>query len=410
MKKKIIIAIFVVCAVAVAILVAIFTKPQNAKIVVATDVHYLSSRVNDGGSAFLDAINNSDGKLVQYCDEIFSAFSDEVIEGKPDVLILSGDLSFNGERASHEDFASKLKLIQDSGVQVLTIAGNHDINSNNPVKYSGDEVGVSESISADEFKDIYYDYGMKQAASVDEYSLSYIYKVNKDLYILMLDTNAFGQNFVQDPSYAWIEEQLKMVKKNGAKVISVTHQNLYAHNEQLSFGYTLYDADELLELFNKYKVELNLSGHIHMQHIMGDSVKEIVTSSLVVNTTQYGEIDFDGGFHYNTKRVDVETWARKNNIDNDDLLSFSTYSTEFFKSSGRMKSTIDELSLTDAEKAEILKSISELNSSYFAGTKLDINDIKSGIELCQKQDGFVSNYIETMLKEIENDYTRLDIK
>lgn len=409
-KKPIIIVAICILAVAVAVAIGIFLKPQSEKIVVATDTHYLSKQLFDNGEAFSEMINNGDGKLAQYSDEIFSAFSDEVVEAKPDVLILSGDLTFKGEKQSHEDFAKKLKAIQDNGVQVLAIAGNHDINSKGTAKYVGNEYLPTENISAEDFKNLYYDFGMKQAVSIDEYSLSYMYKVNRSLYVLMLDTNAFGSNFVQDPSYPWVEKQLKMAKRHGAKVITVTHQNLYAHNDRLSFGYVLYDADELLELLNKYKVKCNLSGHIHMQHIVEDGVTDIATASLIVNTTQYGVIDFDGKIHYQTKRVDVESWARKNNIDNADLTSFSNYSVNFFKSSGRLTNTLDELGLTEDEKQEILNAVNILNSSYFAGTKIETKELMHAVELCRKQDGFLATYIDSLLSEAENDYTKIDIK
>ena len=109
----------------------------------------------------------------------------------------------------------------------------------------------------------------------------------------MLDTNAYGTNFVQDDSYEWIETQLKKAKKEHRKVIAVSHQNLFAHNDLLSFGYQLYDADELLELYNKYRVKLNISGHIHMQHYAKDGITEITTTSLAVSPNQYGVIDFE---------------------------------------------------------------------------------------------------------------------
>lgn len=411
MKKKYIIYILVAIVALFAVGLAIFLKPQGAKIIVATDTHYLSSSVNDGGKAFSNMISNSDGKLVQYCDEIFSAFSDEVVEAKPDVLIISGDLSFNGEKASHLDFAKKLKKIQDSGVQVLTIAGNHDINSSNPVKFRKNKISKSESVDAEEFKSIYFDYGMKQAESVDENSLSYMYKVNRSLYVLMLDTNAFGQNFVQDESYQWIEEQLKLAKKRHASVITVTHQNVLNQSEKLTFGYTLYDAKELLELFQQYKVKCNLSGHVHIQHISQENdFSDIATSSLVVNTTQYGVIDFNGKINYQTKRVDVEAWAKKNKLDNEELLNFSSFSVEFFKQSGRMEDTLKDYGLNKEKHKLVFDAIASLNSSYFAGTAMDTSKIKDGIELCQSLDGFVKGYVDEMLKEAENDYNYIEIK
>lgn len=413
MKKKLktIIGISVVILVCLIAFALFGGKPQSAKIIVATDTHYLSSRINDKGNAFLNMVNNSDGKLVQYCDEIFSAFSHEVIKAQADVLILSGDLTFNGEKSSHEDLTKRLNEIQSNGVQVLTIPGNHDIDSTGSCGFKDDEYYQVESINAEEFKELYYDFGMKQAQSVDEHSLSYLYKVNKDLYVLMLDTNAFGQNFVQDESYQWVEEQLKAVKKSGAQVITVTHQNLFAHNEQLSFGYQLYDADELLELFNKYKVKCNLSGHIHMQHIKSDGVTEIATSSLLVSPVQYGIIDFDGNIKYQTKSVDVSAWAKSNNIGDENLLNFSVYAEYFFKDSSYKRSLeqLEKYDIPSEDKELIAKIFSELNASYFAGNTIDASKMQKGIDLCKKQDDFLGQYIEVMADEANTDYTYVTI-
>ena len=413
MKKKldIILGISVVIFVCLIAFILIGGKTESAKIIVATDTHYLSERINDKGIAFSDMFNNSDGKLVQYCDEIFSAFSDEVVNAQPDVLIISGDLTFNGEKASHEDFANKLKEIQSSGVQVLTIPGNHDINSASACGFKDNEYYQVDGITTEEYKKLYYDFGMKQAQSVDEHSFSYLYKVNKDLYVLMLDTNAFGQNFVQDESYQWIEEQLKAVKKNRAQVITVTHQNLFAHNEQLSFGYQLYDADELLELFNKYKVKCNLSGHIHMQHIKSDGVTEIATSSLLVAPVQYGVIDFDGKINYQAKSVDVSAWAKNNNTDDENLLDFSAYAEYFFKDSSYKRSLehLEKYDISNEDKRLIAEAFSELNASYFAGNTIDISKIQKGIDLCKKQDGFLSKYVTLMVEEAKTEHTSVTI-
>lgn len=413
MKKRIALsAIMAIMVIATVVITLVFGKTEQAKIIVATDTHYLSSAINDGGVTFTDMVNNADGKLVQYCNEIISAFSDDVIEQKPDVLILSGDLTFNGEKASHEDFVKKLRYIQDNGVQVLTIAGNHDIDIKNSVGFKNDEYYLVDSISADEFSNMYADFGMNQAVSVDEYSLSYLYEVNKDLYILMLDTNAYGRNFVQDNSYDWIREQLEYIKHNHAQVITVSHQNLFAHNEQLSFGYQLYDADELLALYNEYGVKCNLSGHIHMQHISTNGVCEIATSSLLVAPVQYGVVEFDGKIKYHTATVNVEKWAKNNGVDDENLLKFRTYATDFFVNSGVQKSltSVADSELNDDEKAIVAKTFAKLNSSYFAGTKISGSIPQSDIDLCKKSGNFMSNYFDTMLTEAQNDYTYIEIK
>ncbi|MDE6659999.1 MAG: metallophosphoesterase, partial [Eubacterium sp.] len=375
------------------------------------DTHYLSPSLTDHGKVFWKTINNADGKVIQYIDEIMSAFSEEVIKAAPDVLILSGDLVFNGEKASHKDLAKKLSVIQKSGVQVLVIPGNHDINRSSAASLIGEEYEYVDSVSPEEFKEIYYDFGMKQAESVDAYSLSYLYKVNSDLCVLMLDTNAYGANYVQERSFDWIEEQLQKAKKEHMKVLTVSHQNLFAHNELLSFGYQLYNADKLLELLNQYKVKLNLSGHIHMQHSQKDGITEITTTALAVSPHQYGVIDFNGrSFSYAAKPIDVSGWAKKKNIDDENLLQFESYSEDFFKNKTRTSDKYDEMDISDTEKALLAETFAEINANYFAGIPTDLEKHKEGIALWKKhEDEFTLNYLNSMLEDADTDYRNITV-
>ena len=71
---------------------------ETLNIMVATDLHYLSKSINDGGEAFCNVMSKGDGKVMTYIEEIVDAFVLEVIKRKPDALILLGDLTFNSER------------------------------------------------------------------------------------------------------------------------------------------------------------------------------------------------------------------------------------------------------------------------------------------------------------------------
>jgi 3',5'-cyclic AMP phosphodiesterase CpdA len=95
----------------------------------ATDLHYLSKGLTDNGEAFNKFISSGDGKQLKYIDEIFNAFTYNIKTTKPDVLIISGDLTNNGEKQSHLDLAKKLKTIEESGTPVYVIPGNHDISN-----------------------------------------------------------------------------------------------------------------------------------------------------------------------------------------------------------------------------------------------------------------------------------------
>ena len=79
----------------------------------------------------------NDGTIVPYLDEITEAFLEEVRTAHPSALVLSGDLSQNGEKANHEALAEKLERVQAAGIPVLVIPGNHDIQNKNASTYFG---------------------------------------------------------------------------------------------------------------------------------------------------------------------------------------------------------------------------------------------------------------------------------
>ena len=58
---------------------------------------------------------------MEYCEEVTDAFIRQVIEEMPDALILSGDLTFNGEKASHVALAEKLSTIENAGIPVFPV-------------------------------------------------------------------------------------------------------------------------------------------------------------------------------------------------------------------------------------------------------------------------------------------------
>lgn len=87
--------------------------------VVTTDVHYFAPSLTDNGKAFEKYVAAGDGKQLAYSDEITDAFLADVEAKKTDVLIISGDLTNNGEKTSHEELAKKLTQVEKTGTQVL---------------------------------------------------------------------------------------------------------------------------------------------------------------------------------------------------------------------------------------------------------------------------------------------------
>ena len=91
------------------------------------------------------------------------------------MLLAAGDLTFNGEKLSHETVAGLFEEIEAAGVPVLTLPGNHDVNNGMAYCYTGNTAEPTETVTAQEFWEIYRAYGWedKSAAGyrVDELCL-----------------------------------------------------------------------------------------------------------------------------------------------------------------------------------------------------------------------------------------------
>lgn len=400
----------------------VLSKGSPVNLIVATDIHFLAPELVEDGPRFEKMYLNGDGKQVNYINEITDVFIDEVIDKHPDGLILSGDLTFNGEKKSHEELANKLKKVKDKGIPVMVIPGNHDINNYNAFGYTRGSVYSVDRVTADDFKEIYGQFGWDNAIERDENSLSYVSAISEDLWVIMIDTNKYKNNSRAKPSqasgeisketYKWLEKCLEEAKSKGITPITVMHHNLLKHNEVVYEGYTLDNSNQIIALLNKYNVKLNLSGHIHAQNIAKSQIEnniiyDIATSSLSVYTNQYGEVEFlpDKSISYKTTPIDVESWAKDNYITDKNLLNFEKYSYDFFRTNGYDKAMNDfkKYNLANEDINLMADTIADLNPHYFSGTvDLIYKDMieSDGYKLWEKYSNIsLGSYVNSILNQ-----------
>ena len=81
-------------------------------------------------------------------------------------------------------------------------------------------------------------------------------------------------HILTDETLAWAKKQLEKAREEGIEVITATHQSVLPQNKRMVFGFIISNHEEVAEMLRENDVRLNLSGHIHMQHIASDEKQD----------------------------------------------------------------------------------------------------------------------------------------
>ncbi|MBC2276205.1 metallophosphoesterase [Listeria welshimeri] len=368
-------------------------KDQDLSIIETTDVHYFAPSLTDNGAAFKQYVAAGDGKQLAYSDEITDAFLEDVEAKKTNVLIISGDLTNNGEKTSHEELAKKLAQVEKAGTQVFVVPGNHDINNPWARKFEKDKQLPTDTITPTDFSKIYGDFGYKDAISSDDFSLSYLAAPSSKVWLLVLDTAIYKTNMQQGTpttegglttgTLDWVKECSALAKKNGAKLIPVMHHNLTNHSDVIQRGFTINYNQQVIDTLTAGNMEFSLSGHIHTQNIRtakstdGKEITDIVTNALSVYPHKYGNITYSAknkNFTYQSQKLDIESWAKEHGKTDKNLLNFDQFDYDTFYNSGYDKAIMDLMTsdayktYSQSDKEKMADTMGLNNMYFFAGT------------------------------------------
>lgn len=372
-------------------------KPyEPPTLMLASDLHYMSSTTHDDGKAFWSMVEHDDGKIDQYSEEMLDTLVETAIENHPTALALTGDITLNGERINHELLAKKLQKVQDAGIPVVVIPGNHDIQNKNASTYFGDKREKAEYLeSGKDFYDIYHEFGYDQSPNRDEASLSYVYPLDPSHWLLMMDSCIYDdgnhvEGRISDATLGWMETHLRVAKEHGIQVIVLAHHNLLQESRLFTTQCEMEDGPEVTALLEKYQVPLYISGHLHVQrireHVTGpglegtqDGIHEIVLSPYSFPGNQYGMLSWDlqDNMTFETRKADVAAWAKANGSENPELLNFADWSLQYAKSviQEQVKQTITMV--PDDLKAEMALMYADLYFPYCLGEAVPWNDAKT---------------------------------
>ena len=199
----------------------------QTKIAVLTDTHVIAPELYESDSQAWQNKLASDRKLLDYSQRIFDYLVDKFKSGedKPDLLLLTGDLTKDGELLSHQYVAGRLKELKAAGVKVYVIPGNHDIDNSSAESYNGATTTKVESVTSEGFASLYADYGYSNTTR-DPNSLSYAAEPVEGLMLIGIDSHTGA---LPSGTLDWVCKQAQKAYNEGKQVIAMMHHPLFPH-------------------------------------------------------------------------------------------------------------------------------------------------------------------------------------
>lgn len=256
-------------------------KDKGIKIMVISDPHLLALALHDDGAAARH-LAESDMKLVLESDMIMERMVDEIINEHAQLLLITGDLTFNGARASHERLVTHLERLRQAGVRSLVIPGNHDVRCPYSKQYLGDSTEPVATVSSEEFARLYSSCGYGDDAERDPNSLSYTCEPIPGLMMLCIDSNRYSENrlpgdeggieyhndgAIKPESMEWIKHQLAVAQSQGKRVIALMHHHLLEHidgESKLLPNYIVAGHEQVAQVLRDGGVKVVFTGHLHI--------------------------------------------------------------------------------------------------------------------------------------------------
>lgn len=274
---------------------------------VITDTHYLSDSLMDDGYALQDYIYTS-GKNIKYTPAVLDKVIADYLQSDIEVLLVCGDMTKDGEKQSHIDFVNKLKPLQDKGVRVFVIPGNHDINMPNSVEFKGNKTFPVDNVSPQTFVDIYAGCGYNDALTRDTASLSYVSRLDDNTWLLSIDaamydeyaTKSISSGRILPHTEKWIVDVLDEANAKGIQVVGMMHWGLTEHIMYQSTFFAEYLVDDwqrLAALFADKGMKAIFTGHFHSNDISlftspnGNKIYDIETGTLAAYPFAYRFVD-----------------------------------------------------------------------------------------------------------------------
>ena len=288
---------------------------NSVKIAVLSDTHYYPLNYVSDCEDY-ETYVGGDPKMLEESGSILDAALQMVREDAPDILVVSGDLTKDGEKLGHEQLAERFQAIEDeTDTEVFVINGNHDVfNYEDSCTFENGSKEYAETTTADDFRQIYANFGYNGDCEAEYFTnpnhdageiageLSYTVDLGK-FTIVAVDSGRYSPDAdtgysenehitagrVDDDLLPWVVEQTKEAEAEGDTVIGVMHHGLVPHfsmEDQILPEYVVDNWRDTATAFADAGMRYIFTGHMHANDISqftsnaGNTITDLETGSL----------------------------------------------------------------------------------------------------------------------------------
>jgi len=300
---------------------------MSLRFAILSNPHLHDARLGTGGRAF-DAYLAENPNLLALSEAILEAVLAKIRARRVDFVIISGDLTKDGEIANHRFMARHLGHLEHAGIPVYVVPGNHDLNNPDAAAYSGDSATLVPSANPELFRRLYHRFGYGTAIDHAPDSLSYVAEPAPGLLLLALDSVKSEDNAraphplvsgrLTPPTLQWALDKLQQAQANGKSVVAFMHHGVNPHflaQPRIFPEYLVDDWSAVGAHLAAAGLKVIFTGHYHSQDAawpqdargapQPETLCDIETASLVMWPCAYrmAELDSNRHLHVESRRV-----------------------------------------------------------------------------------------------------------
>jgi len=265
-----------------------------------TDLHYFENSLGAEGPAY-EARSLTDQKCIAETGAIIdAAFAQLAADRDTNIILIPGDLTFNGEPESHAAMIEKFRALKKLGKEIYIVSGNHD-GDHEAYAFRDNEQFTVANVKREDFGNLYHEFGPAQAFAHDDSQTCYVVQLSKTVRMLGVHYNLDENNSGFDAYMPFVLEQIEDAKKHNQLIFGIMHVPVLPGSPILaSVGdATIKDGKKFAATLADAGMPLMFTGHMHMQSVnklvtqKGNFFVDICTGSLVGGPAMVRKITID---------------------------------------------------------------------------------------------------------------------